>query len=180
MIKKLLTAAAFTVATFSAVAENPSFSYLDLGYANWDIDNAGDIDGFEIKGSGDINEHFYVAGDYTRLSESGVSIDLTTLGLGYKNNFSDTSTFFAEVDYASINPEFGSSEDGYEVTLGIRSMVTNKLELNGAVEYLDINGDSTSLVLGSAYNFTEKFGMYAHYKVESDINRYALGLRLNF
>lgn len=180
MIKKLLTVAALAVTTFSAVAENPSFNYLDVGYANWDFDNAGNVDGFEIKGSGEINENFYIAGDYTRISESGDDIDLATLGLGYKYNYTDSSTFFAELDYASLNPNFGGSESGYEVTVGVRSMITNEFELNGAVEYLDINGDSTSLVLGGAYNFTSNFGAYANYKFESDINRYAVGLRYNF
>ena len=182
MKKTLLTGTLLSILSFGAIAETPSFNYVDLGYSNWDFDGANSsIDGFELKVSRQINDMFYIAGDFNRLSNNGASVNLTTLGLGYMNNFSESTTFFAELDYANISPENSSSENGFEITTGIRSMLTPQFELKGAVEYLSLdNDDITSLVVGGAYNFTDTFAVYADYKVESDLNRLGVGIRINF
>ncbi len=180
MNKKILTGALLSTLSFAVLADNPSFDYIDLGYSNWDADNLSSIDGFELKGSTSINDNWYIAGDYNRVSRHGSSLSYSTLGFGYKNNFSDTSTFFAELDYANINPEFSSSSNGYEVTIGLRSMVTPQLELKGAVEYIDTDGSNTAFVAGAAYNFTDTIAAYLDYKVDSDLNRLGVGVRFNF
>ncbi len=180
MNKKLIGALISTL-SFGAMADTPSFDYIDLGYSNWDTNNSGSINGFEFKGSKQLNEYLYIAGDYNRISESGSSLSIATIGLGYLNNFSDNSSFFAELDYANLDPESGSGENGYELTIGVRSMLSSNFELKGAVEYLDFDENgTTSLVIGGAYNFTENMAAYIDYKHESDLSRGAIGIRFNF
>jgi hypothetical protein len=182
MNKKLLASAILSVLSFGTMADTPSFDKIEVGFSSFDFDlGVGDIDGFELKGSKEINDNFYVAGDYSKLSENGYSYSLTTVGVGYKNDISTSSTFFAELDYAKIDADGGVDADGYELTSGIRSMLTNKVELMAAIEYADIDGnDTTSLVLGSAYNLTDNFALYADYKYESELSRYGVGVRFNF
>jgi hypothetical protein len=180
MNKKLLASAVLSVLSFGAMADTPSFDNIEIGYANFDFDGF-DVDGYEIKGSKQISDDFYIAGDYTDISENGNSISLTTVGFGYKNDFSASSSFFAELDYARFDADGGFDENGYEITFGVRSMFTEQLELKAAIEYLDINNDgTTSLVLGSAYNLTDSVALYADYKYESDLSRYGVGVRFNF
>jgi len=183
MNKTIIASAVLSLLSFGAMADNPSFDNVEIGYTEFDFEDGIDIDidGFEIKGSKELSDNFYLAGDFTRLSENGIDIDLTTFGVGYKNDFSNTSTFFSEIDYARIDADGGLDEDGYEVTIGIRSMLSQELEVKVAAEYLDIDGgDTTSLIVGGAYNFTKKLAAYADYSYESDLSSYAVGLRYSF
>ena len=181
MNKKILLGALLASISCTTLAQNPSFDYVDIGYTNWDPDNSSSIDGFELKGSKSFTDNWYIAGDYNRSSQGGNAVSLLTAGVGYKINFSDKSTFFAEADFAYLDADFFGSENGYELTTGIRSMLTNKFELKGALEYLDINNDSTtSLVVGGVYKFTDTVATYLDYKTASDVNRLAVGVRFNF
>jgi len=181
MKNKIFAGAILSVLSFGAMADSPSFNNLEVGYSNVDFDGLPDFSGFEIKGSKELSDNWYIAGDYTDVSEDGFSLKLTTLGFGYKNDFSPSSSFFAELDYARIDADGGFDESGYEMTFGVRSMLSSQFEVKAAVEYLDIdNDDTTSLVLGGAYNFTDNMALYADYKYESDVSQYGVGLRFNF
>jgi len=181
MKKKLFAGAILSVLSFGALADTPSFNNIEIGYSNIDFDGLPDFSGFEIKGSKELSENWYLAGDYTDVSEGGFSLSLTTFGFGYKNDFSDSSSYFAEIDYARLDADGGVDESGYEISFGVRSMLSNELELKAAIEYLDIdNEDTTYLVLGSAYNFTDNMALYADYKYESDVSEYGVGVRFSF
>jgi len=180
-MKKILAGAVLSVLSFGAMADTPSFNNIELGYIAHDFDGGFEPDGFELKGSKELSDNFYIAGDYSDVSDQGFSISLTTFGVGYKHDFSQSSTFYAEIDYANVDADGGFDEDGYELTLGIRSMLNDQFELKAAVEYLEIDSeDTTYLVLGGAYNFTDSVAMYADYKYESDESRYGVGVRFNF
>jgi len=180
MNKKLIVGAVLSVLSFGAMADNPSFDNIEIGYVNFDFGGGLDPDGFELKGSKQISDNFYIAGDYADTSINGRDLSVTTFGVGYKNDFSDTSSFFVELDYANFDGE-GGDEDGFELTLGVRSMLTDKFEIKAGIEYLDIdNDDITSLFLGGAYDVTDSVAIYADYKYESDLSRYGVGVRFNF
>jgi len=181
MNKLLLTVGVLSTLSFGAMAETPSFDNIEVGYLKFDSESLGKSEGFKISGSKLISENFYIAGDYTDTSRRGFSIELTTIGLGYKFDFSESSSFFTELDFARWDTDFGFGENGYELTAGIRSMLNDQLEVKFAVEYLDIdNNDETWLVLGGAYNLSNNFSLYADYKYDSRFNRYGAGLRYNF
>jgi len=181
MNKKIFAGAILSVLSFGAMADTPSFNYVEIGYANTDFDGLPDFSGFEIKASKELSDNWYVAGDYSDVSENGFSLQLTTLGFGYKNDFSASSSYFAELDYARLDADGGVDESGYEMTFGVRSMLNSEIELKAAIEYLDIdNDDTTSLVLGGAYNFTDNMAFYADYKYDSDVSRYGVGVRFSF
>lgn len=183
MKKTIIASAVLSLLSFGAMAENPSFDNVEVGYTNFDMDGI-DMDGFELKGSKELSDNFYVKADYSLVTESGVDLSLTKIGVGFKNDFSNSSTFFSEVGYAraDADSDFGGlDEDGFEISAGIRSMLSNELEVKVAVEYLDIDGeDMTSFVVGGAYNFTKNIAAYADYSYESDLSVYAVGLRYNF
>jgi len=181
MNKKIIVGTVLSVLSFGAMADTPSFNNIELGYISFDVDGGFEPDGFELKGSKELSDNFYIAGDYSDVSDQGLSASLITLGVGYKNDFSDSSSFYAEIDYAKVDADGGFDEDGYELTLGIRSMLNDQFEIKAAVEYLEIdNDDTTYLVLGGAYDFTDSVAVYADYKYESDESRYGIGVRFNF
>ena len=78
MKKTIIASAILSMLSFGALADNPSFDNVEIGYTEFDFDGF-DIDGFEVKASKSINDDFYVAGDYTTLSENGFDLKLTTV-----------------------------------------------------------------------------------------------------
>ncbi len=183
MKKTIIASAVLSVISFGAMAESPSFDNVEVGYTEFDFDGA-DVDGFELKGSKLIADDFYLKGDIASLSESRLDWRLTKIGVGYKNDYSSTSSFFSEVSYARVDVDTDfddGDEDGFEVAAGIRSMLSDKLEAKAAIEYTDIDGDDiTSLVIGGAYNFTSNMAVYADYSYDSDVSAYAVGVKFNF
>ena len=182
MNKKLMTAL-LTCLSFQTFAQNPTFNYFDIGYVVWrpdDFSLSSSLKGLELKASKTINESLYFAGDLNYISKNNNSLTLVTAGVGYMNHFSDNTSFFAELDIANISIENGGNETGYEATVGVRTMVTEVLELKGAIEYLDINGGDSSFNLGTAYMFNERFGAYFDYKINQDVDRFSIGFRTSF
>ena len=181
MNKKLLASEVLSVLSFGVLADTPTYDYVEAGYSSVDFEGLPALTGFEIKGSHSLSDNFYVAGDHTNVSKNGFDLRLTTIGLGYNMDVTSNSSFFTELDYASIDADGAGNENGYEITTGIRSMLTEKLELKAAVEYLEIdNDDTTSFVFGAAYKIDDSFAVYADYKLESDLNRIGLGVRFSF
>lgn len=178
MKKILLASAVLSLLSFGALAENPSFDNLEAGYTEFDFDGF-KVDGFEIKGSRSFSDNLYAAWDYSSVSDNGADLKLTTVGVGYKNDFSSDSTFFSELNYAKLDST-GFDDNGYEFTVGVRTMMTDRLELKAAVEYLDIDDDMTSMIVGGAYSVSDSLAFYADYKYESDLSRYDVGLRYSF
>lgn len=177
----IVTSLSLSALSFNASADTPSFDYVEGGYTSYDFDVVSDVDGFELGGSVSLTDSFYATADYADVSKNGVDLSLTTLGVGYKSDYSNTSSFFTEVNWANLDSNVGSDENGYELALGIRSMITKDLELKVAAEYLDIdNDDNTYLVLGAAYNLTDNLAVYSEYKTESDDSQFSFGARYNF
>ncbi len=182
-MKKKLLLVLLSAFTFNALAETPTFNYFDLGYITWRPDQTSlvnSLSGLNIKFSKEINESVYFAGDLEYVSKNSIDITLITAGVGYASHFSDSSSVYGEIDIANVSASGSSSETGYEATVGVRSMVSDALELKGAIEYLDINGGDTTFALGTAYLFTENFGAYFDYKFNQDVDRFALGIRYSF
>lgn len=164
-------------------AEPPSYNYFSFGYAYWDMDDADEYNprGLEFDGSRTITDSLYVAGDFTRVSGHNNSTNIATLGLGYFHDFSENSSFFFEADIANIEPEHLSNETGFELSAGIRSMLSENIEMKAAVEHLDIEHDEfTVYVVGGMYKFSETNGIYFDYKHEPDFQQFIIGLRREF
>jgi predicted porin len=177
--KKLIASAILSIFSFSALADTASFNNLEIGYTDYDFGNGIKLNGFEISVTREINDNIYITADTVQISDDGFDLGLTTLGLGFKTNLTNSTVFFSELSYADLEGDIDDS--GYEVAAGIRSMVTAQLELKTAVEYINIDDDSnTSIVIGAAYNFTDSFAAYTDYSYDSDLESYAVGLRYIF
>ncbi len=191
MYKKLLGIALIFAFT-SAVADDLSYNFVELGYmkAELDDDLAGfdvDGDGFGIRGSFEINEAFFVALNYSALGfDFGVDLDQLSAGVGYHGAMSNGTDFFAVLSYlrAEVSASgFGSAdEDGFGATVGVRGMLTDKVELNGRIGYADLGdgADGTSFGAGALYSFTDAFALGFDIEIDEDVTLYGLGGRFYF
>ena len=163
------------------MAETPSFNNIEIGYTEFDFGGGVELDGFEINVTRELTDNIYITAETAQITDSGFDLGLTTLGLGFKTDLTNSTVFFSELSYADLDGDGGFDESGYEVATGVRSMLTERLEVKAAVEYLDIDDDSTtSFVLGGAYGFTDNLAAYVNYSYESDLDSYSAGLRYSF
>jgi len=193
MKKKILIAMILSAMPVVVVAETPSFNFVKGGYTEQGSDDFDiDTDGFELAGSFEVNDLFYLSGKHTDASEDFLELAVTTFGVGYQHEIAESTLIYAQVDWAKVvfdRPNSGEFDDqGYQVSIGIRSFVTDSLELDAAVRFLDAGtvdatyGDfnPTYIEVGASYFFTEELAAYASYENESEGNRYSIGLRYDF
>ena len=194
MFRKLL-GLSLTLLALPAFAGDISYNFVELGYQKIDVDDVGigadaDGDGFGIGGAFEIGESWFVAASYSSAELDlpvgfGVSIDLDqmALGAGWHTAMSDNSDFYALLQYvqAELSVDgFGSAdEDGIGATIGIRGMVTDKVEIGGSIGYVDLGdaGDGTAFGANLLYNFTENFAAGVFLDIEEDVTGYGAGVR---
>ena len=183
-----------TAIAANAVAEQPSYNFIDAGYMKLRL---GDTDfepsGYFVQGSFEVHENLFIFGNYADLDDSQDSIDVDaeqySVGAGYKAAASDTVSIYAALAYVKVEAEAASGalsaqedDDGYGIELGIRAQETENLEINASISYAKTDeDDGISLSLGTVYYFTSNFGLVAGIGTDTDDNRdYSVGLRLSF
>ena len=191
-MKRTILASIFGALSLNAFAASPSYDFVKAGYVQADIEDAGDFEptGFQIQGFKSLNENVYLTGRYGQLSEdvSGVDIDLdyASAGVGYRYGLTQNTDFFGEVTYEYVNIDVeldsisGEDDNGYGITAGIRSMLSEQFELRGAIRYIDIEDDETAFEIGADYFFTPQFSFGATYVIADDVDLLGVSARYTF
>lgn len=171
---------------FATQAETLSYSYVDLGYNEVDLDNGPTGDGFGLRGSVGISENFFVFADYSSFDfDGGVDIDLYSVGLGGKLSVSDDIDLVGRVGYTEADASAGGfsvDDSGYLVGGGVRMQVADGFEIEAGVNYSDFGngGDETAVAVGGRYFFTRNFAIGAEYQVSDDADQFFAGVRFTF
>jgi len=173
MVGSLLLAAV----PLAAQAGDMSYSYIEAGYNEADLDSVADGDGFAVRGSIGFAENFFAFAEYATFGfPASVDLDQISVGLGGHLGISDRVDLVGRVGYTEFDlsvPGLGSdSADGYLVSAGIRGQVTDSFELEGHAVHTDLGsdvGDSTALVIGGRYFFTKNFAVGAEYRTGDDL-----------
>jgi len=190
MFRYLILALAFLIGA-PAVAESPSYNYIQAGYQEIDIDFGDgldvDGDGYGVNASFEIGDHMFGFATYAKSDfDFGVDMDQWQAGLGYHTGVTDNTDFFISAAYVDAKVSasgLGSfSEDGYGASVGIRSNVSDLIELFGEVAYVDLGSgsDDTAVGAGICFNFTESFALALSASAGSDITTYGAGARIYF
>ena len=174
-----------------AMAERPSFNFIELGYDYVDLDLGGGVDvdgdGYALGGSFEIGENMFGFASY---ADTGFdfSIDLTQLqlGLGWRTALTDNTDFFARVAYVEAEidaPGFGSlDENGYGLGIGVRGNVSDLVELYGEIAYVDLgdNIGGTAVGGGAYFNLSDNFAIGLGASIEDDVTAYGASVRFYF
>ena len=191
-MKRTILASIFGALSLNTFAASPSYDFVKAGYVQADIEDAGDFEpsGFQIQGFKSLNENVYLTGRYGQLGEdvSGVDIDLdyASAGVGYRYGLTQNTDFFGEVTYEYVNIDVeldsisGEDDNGYGITAGIRSMLSEQFELRGAIRYIDIEDDETAFEIGADYFFTPQFSFGATYVIADDVDLLGVSARYTF
>ena len=182
-MKKLMIAMA-AMGLSSVAMAGPSWTYVDLGYAQGSsAEEAGleSVDGYDLTGSFGFAGIWHINGTYGTISvdngSSDVDIDFYRIGAGVHPAITDSTDFVAEIGYTGweVDVPNGPEPDAIDLTLGVRSMVTDQFELNGflATQIASSDGaldggnndDATlfSPSLGGQYFFTDNISVNVSY-----------------
>lgn len=187
-MKRTVLALMLSAAAVSAQASDLDYSYVQGSYKNGDIEGVG-MDGFGVNGSFKFSDSFYGLLSYDKLSDSGVDFAETAVGVGFRHGISDKSDWISELSYVRDKADLGFfdvSDNGYRVATGVRSMVSDKVELNGKVNYTNISdfGNGFGASLGGVYHVNDSFGITASYDFSDrdgdNIKSWNLGARFSF
>ena len=163
-MKKVLLLVLLVVAG-PAAADGLSYNYVQAAYASADID-ADDMgidvdgDGWAIGGSVAVSDNVHLFGGYTALGlDFGVDYDEFNLGVGYNHSITENVDFVAGLSYIKGEAEaFGMSadDDGYGLSIGLRSKLSDTIELEGGIQYADTDGgSSTAFSAGIPFDLTD-------------------------
>lgn len=189
---KLFTALIATAALAPAYAhaDGFSYSYVEGGYVNTDIDDFDeDVDGFALGGSFELTPHLFVFGNYanqgTSIFGTDVNLEQFQLGAGYAWPLSGNLDLYGKVGYAHAQfevPGPNFDDDGYLLAAGMRGRLTDAFELEGSVNYTDLNdsGDDTTLGVAARYYFTPQFAVGVAGDFGDDANTYGVNVRWSF
>ena len=183
MKKVIITLAA--LAASSAAVAGPSWTYVDGAYTRSSSLEAAGTDkaqGYELEGSFGFANIWHVAGVYgsaeTETLGDGGDLEIEdyySIRGGVHPAISDSTDFVAEIGYTgwSVKSPAGITVDpkAYDLTVGVRSMLSDRFELNGFLTYqsgdTDSDGDDKFQIfaptLGGQYFFTDNFSVNLAY-----------------
>ncbi len=167
----------------AAHAAAPSYSLLELLAAETDPDSGGTARGYAVNGSYDFGKGFFGEAVYYHLNDDtlpgGATTTNTFIGPGFRVH-TELTDIFLSIDWqhhTASGPGVSVSEDGYRWVWGLRSAVTDDLELNTGVEKASVAQTDTGLRLGASYKFTPTLALRAQYVWFNDAHSWVAGLR---
>ncbi|HSE13462.1 MAG TPA: outer membrane beta-barrel protein [Rudaea sp.] len=188
LVPALLVAA--TLAPALSQAEGFSYSYLEGAYINTDVDRFNkDIDGLALRGSFEITDNIFVFGGFsdqsTSIFSTNIGLQSYDIGAGYAWPLASNIDLYGRLGYMHAEadvPGPNFEDDGYLLGAGLRGRVVDNLELEGGVNYTDLNdtGNETSLALAARYFFTPQFAAGIEGEFGDNANTYGVNVRWSF
>lgn len=175
----------------AASADSSSYTFLEAGYQSVNLDLSGgrevDGEGFGLSGSFEIGDNMFGFASY---SDTGFDFNVDTtqlqLGLGWRTALTDRTDFFALAAYVDVEADAQGAgsfdQSGYGVGIGVRSDVTDMIQLYGEIDYVNLGSgsDSTAVDGGIWFNFSDSFAFGLSVGVDDDLTSYGASARLYF
>lgn len=191
-MRNLVWAVVGLAAMASAQASDLSYSYAEGGFGLVDVDAIDEGDGYFIGGSLGFGTRWLGFAEYSvaQFDESGVEADVDEIQLGFGGHFpmTERADFVARLAYVDqsveVDTPFGTvsaDENGYLMSAGIRGRALERLDLMGAIEYVDVGeSDDTGLTFRGLYQFTDMFSLGARMGYSDDSTEYGVFGRFTF
>lgn len=191
MIASVL-ALSFSSNVFAETDAPVSWDYAEVGYKKVKLDGL-TLDGYVVDVTKSITNNMFVFTSFSRAQDDvnvglastlDVELDQFNLGVGYRNAITETTDFFATLSFETADVSIADEsvdDDGFGAEIGVRSMLTDNLELGGNFGLLSL-GDEQDYVIGVAANYqiTEQFSATLGFEYMDDVKQYEASVRYSF
>jgi len=172
-----------------------SYTYVEGIYTKGEVDRMGtDVDFSRAGGliSYELTENFAAtaSGLTGEVETTGIGaprdIDTRDLAIGLTAHFPlfDNADLIVPVAIHHAKARAGSIKDsdtGYSIAVGVRALLTERIEVEGVLRHFDINSDDDQSLLGSArFHFTDALSLAVTGQFSDDVNSVGLNGRFTF
>jgi opacity protein-like surface antigen len=153
-----------------------------IGGGRVDVDG----DGFEIAGSYELNDQFFVFGKWQDQDlDFGFDGRTVELGGAYVHSFSDKLDFIGQLSYIDTEVKAGNAtldDDGLGLGGGIRARVNDNVQLDAGLKYVDFDdsGNDTGFTFGGRYYYNENLAVGASADFNDNADTLRIGVRFEF
>jgi len=144
-----------------------------------------------------VGEYVILAASYDEISEEALlntnidgELSVASFSIGYRYGVANLTDVFVMASYVyydyveEVKGEgevFDYDDNGYEINLGVRSMLTESFEGTITLGYVEINNESeTAIGLSTHYHFNKVFSVGVSYSFSDDVDLYSIGARVSF
>jgi hypothetical protein len=164
------------------------YSYVELEYAETEfgVPGGGDIDGdgFGVEGSFELNDEWHAFAAYGNADlDFGVDLDSWLIGAGYVFPLQDDLDVYGRVMYVKMDadvPGPDPDDDGLGLQVRVRGRVNDQFEVEGGVQYLNVDDSDTSLQAEGRYYFRDDFSVGLGLTFGGDTDGIAVSARYSF
>lgn len=156
------------------------YTYAEASYVWTDSDLIDDeVDGWEATGSIELPLNFFLQGTYR--DQSG-DADLTTtrIGGGWHFGFTSRLDAYGILSYERLEVESSGdddTDDGVGGEIGLRLLLTHRLEVNGRTTWADVGDSDAGIGFGARWYFTDFLSVGARFDAVGDDELLAAGVR---
>jgi hypothetical protein len=145
--------------------EPPKWSYIEAGYTDFDPDAGLSDDGWYAGGSAGLFKMFHIVAEYNDVGD----YTFWNAGFGWHGLLGDPADLYATAYWKDVEVDSSNvSDDGYQVSAGVRWKVLKWLELKGQANWADYDkaGDDWSGEAGVLFSIiNDKLGFGASYEL---------------
>lgn len=186
-MKRVLVLALLALGISGTAHAEFNYNFIQATYGQIDFDDFNvDGDNIGLDASLAITPEFHVFGgaDFSDL-DFNVDAQAFEAGLGYNAPITPLMDIIARISLQNIDVDTpaGSSDDtGLGVGVGLRINVTDFLELNAGIEYVDWDdsGENTAVTGAALINLSNRFAIGIVAEFDDDVEQYGLAGRLYF
>ncbi len=200
-MKKTLLVSAMIMGMGAAQAASPIWNSAAVSYQNGEFAGTNvDADGFMLDGSFGFAENFFARGGYASYS-GDINAGLVVASFDYDNLFADVGYRYAlnqstdvyglisyrnvsgdlsAADYVGDALYFSDSNSAFGVGGGIRSMITDQVELGAEAVYYNFDDADTQFDVHARYFFTDAFSGDLGYRDDIGVKGVYAGVRWHF
>ena len=161
-----------TIFSGAALAQDASVStdtYFDRVEARYVDFEDYEPDVFGLSARAMLTDDIYITGDYFHHSYSGASLDQVIAGIGYKYDFSEQFSAFADVNGGYADGSGGYDESGYALQAGTVYRLNESVEFSGLLRHVEFDENTQELELSARWYLNDKFSFSATYFGYTDL-----------
>jgi hypothetical protein len=169
-----------TLALAAGDKEPPKWSYLEAGYMDFNPDNGLSDNGWYAGGSVGIIKMLHIFAEYDDIGD----YTFWNAGFGWHGLLGDPADLYVQAQWNDLKVDsLNVSDDGYEVSAGVRWKILKWLEVKGQANWADYSeaGDEWSGEAGVLFSLlNDRLGFGADYMLTENDDRLRGYVRWSF